>query len=83
MFPQRLYRAVVFPIPARFFWVWRMARNCIDVATREKICPLEGPSTVDSLPPMDDIADYLGQENALLIEAKRKEAFLSPTLVPK
>jgi hypothetical protein len=82
MFPQRLSRAVVFPIPARFFWVWRLARNCIDVPTREKICPLEGPSTIDSPPPMDDIANYLGRENALLLETKRKAGFLSPTLPP-
>ena len=77
MFPQRLYRALVFPIPSRFFWVWRMARNCIDVDTREKICPLMGPSTIDSEPPMEQIAEYLGRENAVLLEAKRKASFLS------
>ena len=77
LFPQRLYRALVFPIPATFFWVWRIARNCIDLATREKICPLMGPSTIDSPPPMDQIAEYLGIDNALLLESKRKEEFLS------
>lgn len=75
MFPERLYRALVFPIPSRFFWVWRMARNCIDPLTREKICPLMGPSTIDSPPPMDQIAEYIGSDNALLLESKRKAGF--------
>lgn len=78
MFPERLYRALVFPIPSRFFWVWRMARNCIDPLTREKICPLMGPSTIDSPPPMDKIAEYMSGENALLLESKRKASFGKP-----
>uniref|UniRef100_A0A7S3KVW7 CRAL-TRIO domain-containing protein n=1 Tax=Amphora coffeiformis TaxID=265554 RepID=A0A7S3KVW7_9STRA len=76
MFPQRLGRALVFPIPPRFFWVWRMARNCIDTATREKIHPLAGPSTIDSPPPFEQMAEYIGMENAQYLESFRKAGFL-------
>lgn len=75
MFPERLHRAVVFPIPPRFFWIWRLARNCVDPLTREKICPLTGACAIESPAPMDQIAEYIGWENAVLLEDKRKTDF--------
>jgi hypothetical protein len=76
MFPERLYRTLVFPIPSRFFWVWKLARNCIDPLTREKICPLMGPSTIESSPPMDEIAPYLSSEVVVRLETERKSRFV-------
>ena len=75
MFPQRLGRALVFPIPPRFFWVWRMARQCIDPATREKIKPLTGPSMIDSPPPLEQMAEYIGVDNAQYLESFRRSEF--------
>ena len=76
MFPQRLARCVVFPIPPRFFWVWRLARTCIDPATRDKIVPLSGPGLIESPPPLDKMAEYIGRENALFLESFRQARFL-------
>ena len=76
LFPQRLHAAIVFPIPSRFYWVWRLVRRCLDERTEAKIQPLEGPSTIDSPPPMAQMAVLLGAENAAFLEDFRKAGFL-------
>lgn len=76
MFPERLHRAIVYPIPPTFAWVWRIVQRCIDPLTRDKICLLEGPATIDSPPPKQFMERYLGTEVVEMLEGDRIASFI-------
>lgn len=75
MFPERLARAIVYPVPPTFSWIWKIIRRCIDPKTREKICLLTGPATIISPPPNASMAQYLDHDVIALLESRRVEAF--------
>lgn len=77
MFPERLARAIIFPIPAGFVWLWTIASRVIDEKTRSKIGLLSGTATIDSPLPLDQIQAYMSSQAALHLEHKRKASFLA------
>eukprot|EP00527_Entomoneis_sp_CCMP2396_P001508 CAMPEP_0198142950 /NCGR_PEP_ID=MMETSP1443-20131203/5608_1 /TAXON_ID=186043 /ORGANISM="Entomoneis sp., Strain CCMP2396" /LENGTH=362 /DNA_ID=CAMNT_0043806081 /DNA_START=96 /DNA_END=1184 /DNA_ORIENTATION=- len=77
MFPERLARAVIFPIPPAFVWLWTIASQCIDKKTREKIGLLSGTATIDSPPPIDQMLEYMSETVAQRLEQERVAYFTS------
>lgn len=78
MFPERLGRAIVYPVPWCLSWIWNVVRCCLDPKTSGKIHLLSGPAKIVSPPPHDQIVRYLDDELSNRIEAERIASFLDP-----
>jgi hypothetical protein len=81
LFPERLSKALVYPVPPALAWVWKIVRRCIDPLTRDKICLLTGPATIASLPPVKQMEAHLEPDTVEFLEQERVAAFL-PTPAP-
>jgi hypothetical protein len=81
MFPERLQRAIVFPLPPAFGWIWKVSKRCMDPLTAGKICLLTGPATIASPPPVPQMVEYLDASIVALLEKARVAAFV--TLSPE
>jgi hypothetical protein len=79
MFPERLERAVVYPLPPAFGWIWSISKRCIDPLTANKICILTGPATIISPPPTPQMVEYMDESIVALLEQKRVAAFVTPS----
>jgi hypothetical protein len=77
MFPERLQRAVVYPLPPAFGWIWSVSKRCIDPLTADKICLLTGPATIVSPPPVPQMVEYLDVNIVALLEKERIAAFVT------
>lgn len=77
MFPERLSRAVVFPIPSSFVWLWTIISRCMEKKTREKVAVLAGTATIKAPPPMDQMVAFMTEETAHRLEQERVAAFVS------
>jgi hypothetical protein len=75
LFPERLHKCVVYPLPMSFFFLWRMISQCMDAATVAKICVLTGQCTIDAPPPTDKLKAHLGERLPLLLEQSRVSKF--------
>jgi peroxiredoxin len=80
MFPERLQRAVVYPLPPAFGWIWSVSKRCMDPLTADKICLLTGPATIESPPPISQMIEYLDEAIVALLEKARVAAFVTSSL---
>jgi len=75
LFPERLHKCVVFPVPSAFFWIWTLLSKILDACTRDKICVLAGPNKIISPPPLEGMTPHLGEEVAQFLEDVRVGEF--------
>jgi CRAL/TRIO domain len=75
LFPERLHKCVVYPLPSAFFFLWTMISKCMDPVTAAKICVVSGKCTIEAPPPTDKLISHLGEEPALLLEPSRVARF--------
>jgi hypothetical protein len=76
LFPERLGRAIVYPVPWCLSWIWTVVRCCFDPKTCGKIHLLGGPARVASPPPHEQLARFLSEDLSNRIEAERVSSFL-------
>jgi CRAL/TRIO domain len=74
-FPERLARAIVFPVPMALRWIWTMVVPCLDLDTAGRICSLTGPARITSPPPSKEMAAYMDERVVDLLEKERLAAF--------
>lgn len=77
LFPERLARSLVFPVPAAFGWIWTVAQRFIDPLTAEKVQLITGIAKIVAEPPSDQLALYLEAEIVDHIEHERRAAFFT------
>jgi hypothetical protein len=77
LFPERLHKCVVYPLPSAFFFLWRMISKCMDAETAAKICVVSGPCTIEAPPPTEKLMAHLGEQPVLLLEPTRVSKFKS------
>lgn len=75
LFPERLHRALVYPVPYAFFYIWRMISKCMDPLTVERVCVLEGECKIEAPPPIEKLRVYFGEEEMERLEATRTDNF--------
>ena len=75
LFPERLHKCVIYPVPSTFLWIWNLIAKVIDPLTKDKICLLSGVNKIEAAPPLDQMSEHLGEKVALLLEASRVAAF--------
>jgi hypothetical protein len=77
LFPERLAKCYVYPMPPSFEWVWKLVHRCLDPMTAEKIGVLTGPATIHSPPPIEAMEAYLDAEVIERLEAYRVSFFVN------
>lgn len=77
LFPERLHRCVLYPVPSSFLWVWKAVSTVVDPLTRDKICLLTGVNKIESPPPFDQMYEYMEKEVAHLLEDCRIATFIN------
>jgi hypothetical protein len=76
MFPERLGRAIVYPVPWCLSWIWTVVRCCLDPKTCGKIHLLGGPAKITSPPPREQLALFVSEDLSDRIEAERVSSFV-------
>jgi CRAL/TRIO domain len=79
MFPERLHRCLLFPVPQAANWIWNIVKGWIDPDTSCKVQLLTGPATIVSQPPFVAMEKFLEPEVAKLLEEKRHATFIDDT----
>jgi hypothetical protein len=76
LFPERLHRCLLYPVPQSFTWVWKTISKAVDPLTREKIRLMSGPNKIVSPPPFEDMYECMDKNAAHQLEHARLVAFL-------
>jgi hypothetical protein len=75
LFPERLHRCLLYPVPPSFLWVWKTISKVVDPLTREKICLMSGPNKIISPPPFEQMHDHMDKDAAHQLEDSRVADF--------
>jgi hypothetical protein len=75
LFPERMYKMLLYPVPPSFLWVWNLISKVIDPLTKDKVCLLSGVNKITAPPPLDQMFEHLEEKVALLLESSRLAAF--------
>eukprot|EP00934_Nitzschia_sp_Nitz4_P003064 Nitzschia sp. Nitz4//scaffold350_size17454//2505//3533//NITZ4_008816-RA/size17454-processed-gene-0.29-mRNA-1//1//CDS//3329548862//3054//frame0 len=75
IFPERLHKCLVYPVPSSFMWVWNTISKVMDPLTRNKICVMSGPNKIVSPPPMEQMYHHIPKEASHHLEQARVAAF--------
>ena len=57
LFPERLQRALVYPVPAAFFYIWTIISKYMDPLTVERVRILEGKCKIEAPPPAEAVPE--------------------------
>lgn len=77
MFPERLNRCLLFPVPRAARWIWNICRAWIDPLTASKVQLLAGAARIVSEPPFEAMEEFLEPHVAKFFEQQRHESFAS------
>jgi CRAL/TRIO domain len=75
LFPGRLHRCVVFPVPAVAASVWNAAKKVLDPTVASRVVVVPGPAEMDSPIPVAKLMPYVSRENLQIMEQARLAAF--------
>jgi len=75
LFPERLHRALVYPVPNAFYYIWTLISKLMDPLTVERVCILEGKCKIEAPPPNEKLKNYLGETALERLEAMRVNSF--------
>ena len=80
MFPDRLHRCLLFPVPRAARWIWNIAQGWIDPLTANKVQLLAGPAKIVSQPPFAAMEEFLEASVAKFFESQRHASFMEETI---
>lgn len=75
MFPERLYQAIIFPIPGSFRWIWKLVERMMDPETADRCHIVSGEARISSKPPTDDLSEYMSRDSVDIMEQERLKSF--------
>lgn len=76
MFPERLHKCLLFPVPRAARWIYNIVAAWIDPLTSSKIQLLAGAARIVSEPPFDAMHEFLEPHVAKFFESQRHASFL-------
>lgn len=76
MFPERLHRCLLFPVPRAARWIWNVVKAWIDPLTASKVQLLTGAAKIVSEPPFAAMEEFLEPHVAKFFESQRHASFL-------
>lgn len=80
LFKNDLHKALIYPVPSAFTYVWRMISKYIDPETVERVHVLEGRCKIVAPPPTEKMQVHIGDEALEQMEAIRINSFTGPEL---
>jgi CRAL/TRIO domain len=73
LFPERVASVIIYPIPSRWSWVWRIARAFLDRKTANQVHVVSGPKcTADAVIPEKELSNWLEESVVRQIESTRQ-----------
>ena len=77
MFPERLHRCLLFPVPRAARWIYNIVKAWIDPLTSSKVQLLVGAAKIVSEPPLDAMNEFLEPHVVKFFEGQRHASFLN------
>jgi len=77
MFPERLHRCLLFPVPRAARWIWNIVKAWIDPLTSSKVQLLAGAAKIVSEPPFAAMDEFLEPHVAKFFESQRHASFMA------
>mmetsp|Transcript_31553 Transcript_31553/g.57132 ORF Transcript_31553/g.57132 Transcript_31553/m.57132 type:complete len:390 (+) Transcript_31553:112-1281(+) len=75
MLPQRLHRAIVYPIPNGFLWIWSIVERGLDAETADRCHLLSGSARIASKAPKEELSEYMSLDLVDFMEEERLASF--------
>jgi hypothetical protein len=75
LFPERLHKCLLYPVPSSFLWIWKMVSKVLEPVTRDKVCLLSGANKIAAIPPFEQMYEHMEKDVAHLLENSRVAAF--------
>jgi len=75
IFPERLYKCIIYPLPFALKWIFAAVKVVVDPDTAKKLVVLSGGANMDSPLPLKQMMEHVSEEVAYLFEKVRLEAF--------
>lgn len=76
MLPERLHRAIVYPIPNGFLWIWSIVERGLDAETADVCHLLSGAARIASKAPKEELSEYMSLDLVDLMEEERLASFV-------
>jgi hypothetical protein len=76
LYPGRLWRYIVFPVPAVATRVWNAVTLFLDPSIAERIVVVSGPADLDSPVPVAKLLPYISRDGLERLEDARRAAFV-------
>lgn len=75
MFPERLHKCVLYPLPWALSWVLNAVKTVMDPTTAKKLVVVEGGAGMNSPLPLQKLTKHVSKDVALMCEHERLESF--------
>ena len=75
IFPERLHKSVIYPLPFALSWIFSAIKTVIDPETAKKLYILSGSAGMVSPLPVDQMAKHVSRDIAMVCEKERLESF--------
>ena len=76
MMPERLHRAIVYPIPSAFRWIWSIVQRGMDAETADRCRLVSGAARISSQPPTKELSEYMSHDLVDAMEEERLATFV-------
>jgi hypothetical protein len=73
--PERLQKAIVYPVPYTFMYIWSMISKCLDPTTSKRVCILHGQCKIVAPPPTEQMKIHLFEDHMEELESSRIAGF--------
>lgn len=75
LMPERLQKAIVYPVPYTFMYIWKMISKCLDPMTSKRVCILHGQCKIEAPPPVEQMKLHLYNDHIKELESTRIAGF--------
>ena len=73
--PERLQKAIVYPVPYTFTYIWSMLSKGLDPTTSKRVCILHGQCKIVAPPPSEQMKLHLYEDHMEELESSRIAGF--------
>jgi hypothetical protein len=73
--PERLQKAIVYPVPYTFTYIWSMLSKGLDPTTSKRVCILHGQCKIVAPPPSEQMKVHLYEDHMEELESSRIAGF--------
>lgn len=83
IYPERLSKLVLYPLPRAAMWIWAMAKPFLDTSVVKRATLIGGDDARTSPPPNDALRLHFDEETVEALEKKRLSMFVEVSAAPE